>query len=137
MSADDLSLKDIRAELHRLVAIADSAERPKPDAINPPEHGMAGHEWRVAQDAPFAASPPLWIVRAVDDSETSDCIYVAQPDPYVKYDWERQLDFVPMRPTDARRLAMALLAASDRADAVNHGVASLNARRTAKAGGQR
>lgn len=137
MSADDLSLAQLRSELHRLVAIADSAERPKPDIINPPDHGMAGHEWRVAQHAPFATSPPLWLVRAVDDSETSDCIYVAQPDPYVKYDWERQLDFVPMRPTEARHLAMALLAAADRADSVNHGVANLNARRTAKAGGQR
>lgn len=131
-SAEDLSLADIRKELYRLVAIADSAERPKPDAINPPEHGMAGHEWRVAQDAPFASSPPLWLVRTVDDTETRDCIYVAQPDPYVKYDWERQLDFIPMRPTDARRLAMALLAAADRADSVSQGVSSLSARRTQK-----
>lgn len=132
MSADDLSLNDIRAELHRLVAIADSAERPKPDVVNPPEHGMAGYEWRVAQDAPFASRPPLWLVRTVDDPETRDCVYVAQPDPYVKYDWELQLDFVPMHPTDARRLAMALLAAADRADSVNQGVTSLAARRTQK-----
>lgn len=132
MSADELSLDDIRNELRRLVAIADSAERPKPDTINPPEHGMAGHEWRVAQEAPFAASPPLWVVRTVDDAETRDCVYVAQPDPYVKHDWERQLDFVPMYPTDARRLAMALLAAADRADSVNQGVSSLDAWRTAK-----
>jgi hypothetical protein len=34
----------------------------------------------------------------------------------VTYDWERQLDFVPMSPLGARRLAMALLAAADRAD---------------------
>ncbi|MER8002991.1 hypothetical protein [Streptomyces sp. NPDC095613] len=132
MSTDDLSLKEIRAELHRLVAIADSAERPKPDTINPPEHGMAGPEWRVPQEAPFASSPPLWVVRAVDDPETRDCIYVAQPDPYVKYDWERQLDFVPMNPTDARRLAMAILAAADRAESVSQGVTSLAARRTQK-----
>jgi hypothetical protein len=132
MSVDDLSLADIRNELRRLVAVADSAERPKPDVINPPEHGMAGHEWRIVQDAPFATTPPLWLVRAVDDSETSDCVYVAQPDPYVKHDWERQLDFIPMRPTDARRLAMALLAAADRADSVNQGVTSLGAWRTAK-----
>lgn len=132
MSVEDLSLKDIRNELHRLVAIADSAERPKPDAINPPEHSMPGHEWRVAQEAPFATRPPLWVVRSVDDPETRDCVYVAQPDPYVTYDWERQLDFVSMPPTDARRLAMALLAAADRADSVSQGVTSLNAWRTAK-----
>lgn len=132
MSVDDLSLDVIRRELHRLVALADSSERPKPDVINPPEHGMAGHEWRVIQDAPFATRAPLWVVRAVDDSDTSDCVYVAQPDPYVAYDWERELDFVPMRPTDARRLAMTLLAAADRADSVAQGVSSLGAWRTAK-----
>ena len=132
MSVDDLSLGTIRQELHRLVALADSCERPKPDVINPPEHGMAGHEWRVIQDAPFATRPPLWVIRAVDDSDTNDCVYVAQPDPYVVYDWERQLDFVPMRPTDARRLAMALLAAADRADSAAQGVTSLGAWRTAK-----
>ncbi len=128
----DLTLADLRSELNRLVAIAESAERPKPDVINPPDHGMAGPEWRVAQEAPFAAQPPLWIVRSVDEEETRDCVYVAQPDPYVKHDWERQLDFVPMRPTDARRLAMALLAAADRADSVTQGVTSLGAWRTAK-----
>lgn len=129
MSSDDLSLSDLRRELHRLVALAESAERPKPDTINPPEHGMAGHEWRVVQEAPFTTRPPMWVVRAVDDSETRDCVYVAQPDPYVTYDWERQLDFVPMRPTEARRLAMTLLAAADRADSVSQGVSSLAARR--------
>lgn len=132
MSAEHLSLDDLRRELHRLVAIADSAERPKPDAINPPEHSMPGHEWRVAQEAPFASRPPMWVVRSVDDPETNDCVYVAQPDPYVKDDWERQLDFVSMRPTDARRLAMTLLAAADRADSMTQGVSSLGAWRTAK-----
>ncbi|MET8585700.1 hypothetical protein ABZX39_33255 [Streptomyces collinus] len=129
---DALSLADIRKELHRLVAIADSAERPKPDVVNPPDHGMAGHEWRIEQEAPFATRPPMWVVRSVDDSETRDCVYVAQPDPYVKADWERQLDFVAMHPTDARRLAMALLAAADRADSVSQGVTSLGAWRTQK-----
>ncbi|MFD9249546.1 hypothetical protein [Streptomyces bottropensis] len=132
MSAPDLSLSDLRRELHRLVAIADSAERPKPDTINPPEHSMPGHEWRVVQEAPFATRPPLWVVRSVDDPETRDCVYVAQPDPYVSYDWERQLDFVPMSPMEARRLAMAILAAADRADSVSQGVTSLGAWRTQK-----
>ena len=132
MSAEDLSLTELRRELHRLVAIADSAERPKPDTINPPGHSMAGHEWRVVQEAPFANRPPVWVVRTVDDPDTRDCIYVAQPDPYVTYDWERQLDFVPMQPTEARRFAMTLLAAADRADSVSHGVSSLGAWRAQK-----
>ncbi|MDX3247165.1 hypothetical protein [Streptomyces sp. ME18-1-4] len=131
MSTDGLTLGQLRRELAQLVAMADSAERPNPDTINPPEHGMPGHEWRVAQEAPFATRPPLWVVRSVDDPETRDCIYVAQPDPYVTYDWERQLDFVSMRPTDARRLAMALLAAADRADHLTAGVPRIEDRRRA------
>lgn len=125
MTADDLTLAEIRRELRHLVALADSAERPKPDTIHPPEHAMAGHEWRVAQEAPFAARPPLWVVRSVDEPETRGSIYVAQPDPYVSYDWERQLDFVAMSPLEARRLAMALLAAADRADHLTAGVPRL------------
>jgi hypothetical protein len=129
---DDLKLGDLREELHRLVAIAESAERPKPDIINPPGHSMAGAEWRVVQHAPFAHRPPMWVVRSVDETEARDSVYVAQPDPYVLADWERQLDFVAMHPTDARRLAMVLLAAADRADSLSRGVSSLSARRTTR-----
>lgn len=131
MTTDDLTLADIRRELRHLVAQADSAERPKPDTINPPGHAMPGHEWRVPQEAPFATRPPLWLVRSVDDPETRCCVYVAQPDPYVAYDWERELDFVAMSPTGARRLAMALLAAADRADHLTAGVPRLEDRRPA------
>jgi hypothetical protein len=127
--ADGLTLAQVRHELAHLVALADTAERPKPDVINPPEHSMPGHEWRVVQEAPFAARPPLWVVRSVDEAETRDCVYVAQPDPYVTYDWERQLDFISMNPLDARRLAMALLAAADRADHLTRGVPRLEDRR--------
>jgi hypothetical protein len=128
---DDVALDEIRRELRHLLATADSCERPKPDVINPPEHSMAGHEWRITTDAPFASRPPLWLVRTVDDPETRDSVYVAQPDPYVAYDWERELDFVPMSPNDARRLAMALLAAADRADHLTAGVPRLADRRGA------
>jgi hypothetical protein len=128
--SDGLTLDELRVELRHLVALADSAERPKPDAINPPEHSMAGHEWRVIQEAPYASRTPLWVVRTVDEAETRDAVYVAQPDPYVTFDWERQLDFIPMSPLGARRLAMALLAAADRADHLTAGVPRLADRRT-------
>jgi hypothetical protein len=108
-AADDLTLAQLRAELRHLVALADTAERPKPDVINPAGHGMAGHEWRLAQDVAPGVRPPMWVVRTVDDPETRDGVYVAQPDPYLTYDWEPQLDFAAMSPLDARRLAMALL----------------------------
>jgi hypothetical protein len=129
--ADDLTLGQLRRELARLVALADTAERPKPDVINPPDHHMAGHEWRIAQDVPSGRRPPLWVVRTVDDPETRDGVYVAQPDPYATYDWERQLDFVAMSPTDARRLATALLAAADRASHLTAKVPRLEDRRPA------
>ena len=127
----DLTIDDLRRELRHLVSLADSAERPKPDVINPPEHSMAGHEWRVVQEAPFASKPPIWLIRTVDEAETRDAVYVAQPDPYVTYDWERQLDFVPMTPLEARRLAMVLLAAADRAEHLTAGVPRLEDRRPA------
>jgi len=136
-SADGLTLGQLRRELRYLVAIADIAEHPKPDAVNPTGHSMPGYEWRIAQEAPFAARPPLWVVRSVDEPETRDAVYVAQPDPYVVYDWERELDFVSMRPSDARRLAMALLAAADRADHQAVGVPRLEDRRRQKAEGER
>jgi hypothetical protein len=129
-SAGGLTLAELRTELRRMVALADTAERPKPDAINPPEHQMAGHEWRIDQTVPSGRRPPLWVVRTVDDPETRDGVYVAQPDPYATYDWERQLDFVAMSPTDARRLAMAILAAADRADHLTAGIPRLADRRT-------
>ena len=70
-------------------------------------------------------------MRSVDEPDTRSSVYVAQPDPYVSYDWERQLDFVPMSPLEARRLAMALLAAADRADHLTAGVTRLEDRRRA------
>lgn len=130
-SADDLTLGALRQELRHLIAMADSAERPKPDVINPSDHSMAGHEWRIVGEVVPGVRPPMWIVRAVDEPEACDAIYVGQPDPYVSYDWERQLDFTAMRPLEARRLAMALLAAADRAEHLNADVPRLEDRRTA------
>lgn len=137
MNADGLTLGELRQELRLLVALADTAERSKPDVINPPGHSMAGHEWRVVQEAPYASRAPLWVVRTVDEPETRDAVYVAQPDPYVTYDWEPGLDFVPMSPLGARRLAMALLAAADRAEHLTAGVPRLADRRPAVGGAGR
>lgn len=129
MSADDLTLADLRDELRRLVAIADSAERPKPTRINGPDHAMPGHEWDLReQKHPYGNRDYVWVIRAVDDQETADGkVYVSTPESM--YPGE---DFVPMYASDARRLAMALLAAADRADSVSQGVTSLAARRTQK-----
>lgn len=126
---DSLTLAEIRTELARLVAIADTSERPKPDVINPAGHAMPGHEWQIAQHV-YASTvrPPLWVVRTADDSDTPHAVYVAQPDPYVRYEGHEP-DFISMLPLDARRLAMALLAAADRAEHLSAGVPRLEDRR--------
>lgn len=129
---DGLQLGEVRRELAMLVAMADTAERPKPDVINPPGHAMPGHEWRVDQRVRVPGpgiKPPLWVVRTVDDEEFRDCVYVAEPDRTREYDWMHRLDFTPMEPVDARRLAMALLAAADRAEHLTAGVPRLEDRR--------
>ncbi|MGW4803048.1 hypothetical protein [Kitasatospora sp. NPDC004272] len=132
---DALTMAQIRHELAQLVAMADTTGRPKPDVINPPGHAMAGWEWRIAQDVPVDRHrPPLWLVRTVDDPDVRDCLYVAEPDPYRVHDWLQALDFTAMTPTDARRLAMALLAAADRVDAQAAAVPSLVDRRRKRAG---
>ena len=127
--AEGLTLAEVRSELSRLVAMADSAERPKPDVINPAGHAMPGHEWQIAQYV-YAPTlrPPLWVVRTADDSDTPHAVYVAQPDPYVRYEGHEP-DFISMLPLDARRLAMALLAAADRAEHLSAGVPRLEDRR--------
>lgn len=124
---DDLSLGEIRQELHRLVAIAGSAERPKPTRINPADHAMPGWEWDLReQPHPYGSRDYVWVVRVADEQDTADGkIYVSTPESMHPGE-----DFVPMYTSDARRLAMALLAAADRADSVAHGVSSLAARRT-------
>ena len=129
-SLDGVTLGELRDELHRLVAMADSAERPKPDTINPPGHAMPGYEWRITQQAVPGARPPIWVVRTADDAEGADCVYVAQPDPCER-DWGHYLEFCAVPVKDARRLAMALLAAADRAEHLCAGVPRLEDRRGA------
>lgn len=126
-AADDLTLGQLRRELAHLVSLADSAERPKPTAINPPGHPMPGHEWRIEQrTVSDRHSYPTWWVRTVDNPETSGAVYVSSPD--AMYPGK---DFGAMFPEDARRLAMALLAAADRADHLTRGVPRLEDRRRA------
>lgn len=127
-SSDGMSLAELRKELCHLVALADSAERPKPSGINPPGHPMPGYEWLVHQRTLRGyPSTPTWWVRTVDEDECSDVVYVSSPDSMAPGD-----DFIAM-PTDAaRQLAMALLAAADRADHQVHGVPRLEDRRRKK-----
>jgi hypothetical protein len=124
---DGLTLGQLRNELASLIAMADSAERPKPTRINPPNHPMPGHEWTITEHGhPYTQRVFGWTIRSVDQTEHADAVYVSSPDCTNPGE-----DFAPMTPTDARRLAMALLAAADRADHLTRDVPRLEDRRPA------
>lgn len=110
------SLDALRAELRSLLALADTVELPKPDQINDRNHAMPGAEWRITGLRPRQTDQ--WIIRAVTDADTADCVYVSTPD-------SMDDDVLPLPVDEARRLGMALLAAANVAD----GVSLLDARR--------
>ncbi|WP_399559181.1 hypothetical protein OH809_45260 (plasmid) [Streptomyces sp. NBC_00873] len=126
-AADDLTLDQLRVELRHLVALADSAERPKPTRINPAGHAMPGYEWEVTQRvlARNFQTVPTWLIRTVDEEECADAVYVSSPDCMFPTE-----DFIAMPAENARQLAMALLAAADRADHQALGIPRLEDRRT-------
>lgn len=128
-SAAGLTLRDLRRELHDLVALADSAERPKPTRINGPDHSMPGWEWDLReQKHPHTQREFVWVIRTVDEQETAEgCVYVSTPESMFPGE-----DFVPMCVSDARRLGLALLAAADRAHHQAAGVTRLEDRRSSK-----
>ncbi|WP_306317189.1 MULTISPECIES: hypothetical protein [unclassified Streptomyces] len=111
--ADDLTLGEIRRELQRLTSMAGSAERPKPTRINPPDHQWPGHEWDLREmTPPGGTKEKVWVIRTVDEQDTADgLVYVSTPESMYP-----GVDFVPLYASDARQLAMSLLAAADRAD---------------------
>ncbi|MFI8865317.1 hypothetical protein ACIGNW_00140 [Streptomyces sp. NPDC053707] len=123
----DLSLEAIRAELQRLTSLAGSAERPKPTRINGPDHQWPGHEWDLREMTPRGGTKEkVWVIRTVDEQNTADgLVYISSPESMYP-----GLDFVPLYASDARQLAMALLAAADRADHVAAGIPRLEDRRT-------
>jgi hypothetical protein len=110
---DDVTLGDIRRELRRLTALAESGERPKPTRINGPDHPWPGHEWDLREmPRPYGSREYVWVVRTADNQEAADgMVYVSTPESMAPGE-----DFVPMYTPDVRRLALMLLAAADRAD---------------------
>ena len=125
-AGDGLTLGQIRRELAHLVALADTGERPRPTSINPPGHPMPGQEWRIEQrTAVEVAKPPTWWIRSVDTPDDCGAVYISTPDGMRPGD-----DFdCCLVPEDARRLAMALLAAADRVDHLVANVPRLEDRR--------
>ncbi len=90
--------------------MACSIERPKPTRINGPGHQWPGHEWDLREmTPPHGTKEKVWVIRTLDEQEAADgLVYVSSPESMYP-----GLDFVPLYASDARLLAMALLAAAD------------------------
>ncbi|RZF02894.1 hypothetical protein [Streptomyces albidoflavus] len=125
MPLDNIPLGEIRRHLHHLVALADTGERPRPTRINGADHPMPGQEWVVVEDVTSRA-PHTWWVRTAEGSDRTDAaIYLSTPESMAPGE-----DYDSVRTADARRIALAILAACDRADHLHAGVTRLADHRT-------
>lgn len=105
----------LREQVAGLLSRIDSSAKPRPDVITPPGARHPGPQWHPAD---------RWTVRCITDDETGPvCVFVTTPEHYGG-------DFDSIRTGDARKLAMALLAAADWADGLAAGVPQLDAHRT-------
>jgi len=122
-----LSLAEIRAELLDLLTLADTSVKPLPDRPVPEYNAFApGLEWRVRyRDERFHDPRLMWSVIARASDDVKAAIYVHTPDSL-------DGDYLCLPTTEARALAMALLAASDRADHEAAGIPDLADRRKQK-----
>lgn len=115
---------DLRQEVAGLVAKIDTiGPPPPPDEYRSHDDYNPGPAW-IPVTIP---SGRQWIVRIIAESEAIGTVFVATPDAPCR---DRDPDLLALDPTQARRLAMALLAAADRADTDMAGVIRLNSRRS-------
>lgn len=133
MSAADIPLGEVRQQLAQMLALANTSETPRPSTLHRHPHPMPGREWAVSAPMPKTVYDPFyrrdrdgWLVRATDSVDDADCVFVSTPDAMIAE------DFMAVSTTTARELAMAILAACDRADEVRYGVSNLEAHRAKK-----
>ncbi|MGI5414266.1 hypothetical protein [Actinomadura luteofluorescens] len=108
----------LRYQIAALLSQVDTAEKPRPNSINHSPDPNPGAVWQPAKG---------WTVRTVDDGVTdARFVYVTCPEHARSGCCS---DFDAVTTVEARRLAMALLAAADRADGLADGVTPLDARR--------
>jgi hypothetical protein len=113
----DRHVHALRDQLAGLISQIDSSAKPRPDKVNPADHRLPGPEWHPEKD---------WVVRCVDnDHDLPTSIYITPPALYDDGDLEA------LRTDDARKFAMAILAACDWADGLSAGVTPLDTRRSA------
>ncbi|MEU4229417.1 hypothetical protein AB0F17_34415 [Nonomuraea sp. NPDC026600] len=99
---------ELRRQVSGLVAHIDTASKPSPD--HAAGHRLPGPVWHPV---------PGWTVRLIHDEGMPDSVYVTTPHMY------GSSDFDAYRAAAVRRIAMAMLAACDAADARMAGVAVL------------
>lgn len=123
-----VELGEIRAELRELLTLADTAVKPLPDRRVPDTHPFApGWEWRVDYRSHDQVDPArsVWSVLVREPDEVSGVVYIHGPDSMAG-------DYMACPTTEARAVAMAILAACDRADAQASGLLNLADRRRNK-----
>jgi hypothetical protein len=117
MTADAITM--LRDQVAGLLSQLDTAVKPRPDSVTSPGERHPGAQWLPAK---------YWMVRTLDnDLADPPCVFVTTPQHY-------DGDFDAIDTAGARRLAMALLAAADRADELAAGVPHLDNHRTKETG---
>jgi hypothetical protein len=126
-SLNDFSLSEIRSELRKLLTLAETAHLPLPDREVPDVHAFGpGWEWRVKYRADVTYDPRrLWSVIQRNPDDLAGVVYIHTPDSLTG-------DYLATSTTEARELAMAILAACDRADQQAAGIPNLADRRSTK-----
>lgn len=121
---NDCSLAEIRDELRKLLTLADTSAKPLPDRKLPEVHAFApGSEWRIKYREQDVYEPRrLWSVVVREPDDIASAVYVHTPDSMTG-------DYIAVPTIEARELAMAILAACDRADHQAAGIPNLAERR--------
>lgn len=109
----------LRDQLAGLLSQIDARHKPRPDELVRDGERLPGPRWLPADRW------KLWVI--TDDQELNGgFIYVTTPQ---HHELEAPGDFDPLPTHEARKLAMAILAAADWADGLAQGVTPLDARR--------
>lgn len=112
------TITQLRLQVAGLLSQLDTVEKPRPTSINRSPDPNPGAVWQPAKG---------WTVRTIDDGVTdSGFVYVTCPEHARSGCCS---DFDAATTDEARRLAMALLAAADWADGLASGVTPLDGRR--------
>jgi hypothetical protein len=119
-----LTLDELRAELHRLTALADTAELPRPTVIHDQNHPWHGYEWLVNHPREVGRRGEFrrWSVRALEHDDVPNVVYLNTPG-------HMEDSPTAATTTEARQYAMAILAACNRADHQAAGIPRLEDRR--------